>query len=179
MNFFENYYKNVIKYDLLNKFSYKKITQIPEIKKIILNFGCKKFDLKCLVSSILTLELITLQKSIVTNSNIFNISFKIKKGNLVGCKISIRKTLMLNFITKLITDIFPRIKQFNGFYTKNKNYNIKTITFSLKNLLIFPELKNQYLYFKNLPILNITIVTNVTRNSELYFLLKSFKFPIN
>jgi len=180
MNFFECYYKNIIRYDLLNKFSYKKITQIPKLEKIILNFGCKKFDLKCLISSLLALELITLQKGIITNSNVFNISLKIKKGNPVGCKINIRKTLMFNFLIKLINNIFPKIKQFKGFYIKTENYNIKTITFSLKNLLIFSELKNQYLYFKNLPILNITIIaTNITRNSEFYFLLKSFKFPIN
>ena len=178
MNFLEYYYENIVKYDLLNKFQYKNISRIPKFKKIILNFGCKKSDLKLLMSSSMALELITSQKSTFTDSSIPDISLKIKKGNPVGCKLTLRKTLMFIFITRLVSEIFPKLKQFNGVQIKNRNSEIKTISFKFKSSLIFSELENQYQYFNKLPGLNVTVVTNATEYEELYFLLKSFKFPI-
>jgi large subunit ribosomal protein L5 len=177
MNFFEYYYENIVKYDLLNKFQYKNVNQIPKFKKVILNFGCKKSDFKSLLCSLMALELITTQKAMFTYSSVPDVSFKVKKGNPVGCKITLRKTLMYVFFTRLVSEIFPKLKQFNGFKIKNINSEIKTISFKFKSSLIFPELENQYQYFNKLPCLNITIITNVTKLDELCFLLKSFKFP--
>ena len=178
MSFLEYYYENIVKYDLLNKFQYKNINQIPKFKKVILNFGCKKSDLKSLVSSLMALELITSQKATFTHSSISDVSLKIKKGNPVGCKITLRKTLMYVFFTRLVSEIFPKLKQFNGFKIKNINSEIKTISFKFKSSLIFSELENQYQYFNKLPGLNVTVVTNVTKYDEFNFLLKSFKFPM-
>lgn len=176
MNFYEYYYENIVKYDLLNKFQYKNVNQIPEFNKIILNFGCKKSDLKLLGPTLIALELITSQKGMLTNSNVPNVSLKIKKGNPVGCKITIRRISMYTFLVKLINEIFPKLKQFYGF--KLSNSNIKTISFKLKNNLIFSELENHYQYFNKLPHLNITISTSSNDFNELFFLLKSLKFPI-
>ena len=178
MNFLEYYYENIVKYDLLNKFQYKNINQIPKFKKVILNFGCKKSDLKILIFSLMALELITSQKATFTHSNISDINLKIKKGNPVGCKLTLRKTLMYIFLTRLVSLIFPKLKQFNGVKIKNRNSEIKTISFKFKSSLVFPELENQYQYFNKLPGLNITVVTNATKLNEFWFLLKSFKFPI-
>jgi large subunit ribosomal protein L5 len=178
MNFYEHYYENIVKYDLLNKFQYKNVNQVPRFNKITLNFGCKKFELKFLGPTLMALELITSQKSIFTSSSVSNISLKIKKGNPVGCKVTLKKTLMYTILIKLINEIFPKLKQFDGFKCSNVKSNVKTISFKLKNNLIFSELENHYQYFNKLPYLNITITTNTNNFHELLFLLKSFKFPI-
>jgi large subunit ribosomal protein L5 len=178
MNFYEYYYENIVKYDLLNKFQYKDVNQIPRFNKIILNFGCKKSELRFLGPTLMALELITSQKSILTSSNVSNISLKIKKGSPVGCKVTLRKTLMYMFLVKLINAVFPKLKQFYGFRCSNIRSSVKTISFKLKNNLVFSELENHYQYFNKLPYLNITIITNTSSFNELLFLLKSFKFPI-
>ena len=93
MNSLEYYYKTIIKYDLINKFSYSNIKKIPELKKIVLNFGCKSSEIKELATSLLALELI-----INTNTPIFltkskqpNVLLKIRKGAPVGCKVILKK----------------------------------------------------------------------------------------
>ena len=78
---FKNYYNNVIKYDLINKFYYTNHKQIPQIINIILNFNCKNLNVKNLVSSLVALELITMKKGIVLTSKKSNIVLKIRKGN--------------------------------------------------------------------------------------------------
>lgn len=178
MNFYEYYYENIVKYDLLNKFQYKNVNLIPRFKKIVLNFGCKKSELRFLGPTLMALELITSQKSMFTSSNVSNISLKIKKGNPVGCKVTLRKKLMYTFLVKLINEIFPKLKQFDGFKHSNVRSSVKTVSFKLKNNLIFSELENHYQYFNKLPYLNITIITNANSFNELLFLLKSLKLPM-
>ena len=178
MHFFEHYYENIVKYDLLNKFQYKKIKNIPKLQRITLNFVNKNYNIKYITSSLIALEIITSKKSILTHPKNFNISLKIKKGNPVGCKITIKKNIMYVFFAKLIITIFPRLKYFKNLIIKKKNFEIKAVSFKLKNILNFPELEYQYKFFKNLPSLNIIIVTNSTTSNEFLFLLKSFKLPI-
>ena len=178
MNFYNNYNQNIVKYDLLNKFHYTNVNQLPKFEKIVLNFGSKKTELKLLGSTLMALELITSQKGKTTNSSIPNISLKIKKGNPVGCKVTLRRTSMYSFLTKLNNEVFPKIKEFDGFRLAKLSSDFKTVSFKLTNCLFFPELESHYQYFNKLPSLDITIVSNVTKSQELYFLLKSFKFPI-
>jgi len=98
MRFIRNYTKNFVKYDLLLKFNdYKKISQIPKLKKIILSYEFKKYDFKLLLSSIVALELITSQQPCITRSKVSNISLKIRKGNPIGCKVTLRKKIMEAF----------------------------------------------------------------------------------
>ena len=93
MQIFKNYYNNVIKYDLINKFYYTNHKQIPQIINIILNFNCKNLNVKNLVSSLVALELITMKKGIVLTSKKSNIVLKIRKGNPIGCKITLKKKI--------------------------------------------------------------------------------------
>ena len=179
MNFYKYYNENVVKYDLLNKFQYKTLNQMPKFCKIILNFGCKKSDLKQLGPTLLALELITSQKSLFTNSSVANISLKIRKGSPAGCKVTLRKIAMYTFLNKIANDIFPKIKQFQGFKSLTSKAKIrKTFSFSLRNNLLFSELEKHYQYFNRLPDLDITMVTNAKSFNELVFLLKSFKIPL-
>ena len=96
MNILENYYKKVIKYDLINKFFYTDIKKLPRLKKIILNFKCSTVELKKLISALLTIEIITNQKGILITARKPNIFLKIKKAF-----ISIRHFINLKTISKL------------------------------------------------------------------------------
>ena len=112
MYFFETYTYKIIKYDLINTFFCQSLVQIPNLKKIILNFGYQKSNIKYLISSILALEFISSKKGRITKSKRINLFLKIKKGNPVGCTIVLKKNAMHFFYIKLKTLIFPKIKQF-------------------------------------------------------------------
>ena len=174
MHFLEYYYINIIKYDLINRYNYKNIKDIPKLKKIILNFGCKTSELKKLSASLLFLQLITTKKGKLTVSKQSNIVLKIRKGNPVGCKVLLVKTAMYKFLFKLLIEILPRLK--NKILLKKTSYK-NTLTYNFENIMIFKELEKNYLVFSLLKNLQVTFVTNATTNEELFFLLNSFKFP--
>lgn len=111
MSFFEIYNFTIIKYDLVNTFTYQDLTQMPSLKKIILNFGYPKSKLKNLISGLLALEFLSSKKGKITKSRHLNIFLKIKKGNPVGCKLVLKKNIMTLFYLKLLTSIFPKIKR--------------------------------------------------------------------
>lgn len=176
MNLLENYYKQVIKYDLINKFFYNRLKDIPELKKIILNFGCKSAEIRSIASSVFALELITTKQVTITKSKRANILLKIRKGNPVGCTVILTKKKMYQFFFKLLTDVFPYLKDFRGINI-SKNLKNKSLSLTLSDLIYFKELEKQFYLFTNLPPLNITLVTNAKTREELLYLLNSFKMP--
>jgi len=168
----KNHYQNVIKYDLLTKFHFKNIFQIPKITKICLNIGFKNANIekKKLINILVLLKLITNQKPIVTQSNKNNIFLKIKKNSIIGCKVTLKDRNIYFFLEKLILFIIPNLDKNIKFNFKNKNI----LNFQIKNLLNFFELKREFLKFKEIPPLDISIHTNATNNKELFILLNSF-----
>ena len=177
MHSLEYFNFKMLKYDLANKFYYKKTKKIPTIKKIILNFGCKTTEIKLLAESLLALELITSKKGKLTTAKKINIVLKIRKGNPIGCKVTLQKKQMFNFLEKIFINIFPNIKNFVGI-TLNKNINAKALSYQICDTLNFDGLEEHYYSFNNLPNLSITILTNVKNKKELLFILKSIQFPI-
>ena len=177
MTILENYYKKVIRYDLLNKFFYNRIEDIPQLKKIVLNFGCKSFELKNLAVSLLSLELIANQKGVLTKSKRANILLKIRKGNPVGCMVVLKKNKMYDFTFKLLINVFPSLRDFKGIYVAKK-LNTTSLSFTLTDLISFKELEKQFYLFSKLPPLNITFVTDAKSKKELLYLLNSFKLPL-
>ena len=111
MIFFKAYLSKVVKYDLVNTFIYQNLLQIPELEKIILNFGYQKSNLKYLIYGLLALEFVTSKKGKITKSKHLNVFLKIKKGDPVGCKIVLKRSTMYFFYLKLIISIFPEIKR--------------------------------------------------------------------
>jgi large subunit ribosomal protein L5 len=178
MALLKNYYKKIIKYDLINKFTYKQLKEIPKLKKVNLNFGCNNFDCKSLASTMLAFELITNKQGKLTNLRQPNLLLKIKKGAPVGCSLTLYKTDAYNFCFKLINEIFPNLKEFKGFVT-NKKQKTTTFSFTIKELITFNELETHFYLFSNLPKLNITMLTDTQTQAELLYLLKSLKIPLN
>lgn len=176
MNFLEKFYNKTIKYELNNKFHYAEVENLPKLKKIILNFGCQTADMRQLSSGLLALEIITHQKGYMTKTNFSNILFKVRKGNPTGCKITLSKLQMFDFLIKLLFEILPKLKSFYGL-TLHKKIQKNVFSFKLHEMFTFNELENNYYIFNNLPILNITITANSKTKQELVFLLKSFQLP--
>lgn len=175
MHYLEFYYKTVIKHDLINKFNYKNIKELPKLKKIILDFKTKNFKTKTFASTLFALELITLQKCNFTTSKKPNIFLKIQKGQPVGGKVILTKKIMYYFLSSLILEILPKAQNCIKFKQNNKN----NISFQLKqDNLNFYNLKEHYNLSDLITSINITITTTSKTQTELFFLLRSFQFSI-
>ena len=175
MFFFETYLFKTVRCDLVNTFFCQNITKIPKLKKIILNFGYQKSNFRSLITSLLALEFISYKKGIVTKSKHINVFLKIKKGNPVGCKLILKKTAMNFFFIKLKTSISPSVKQSQIYQHQQKVGLRNSISFQIKNPLLFTELENQFQFIKDVPQLDITLLTDSESQKELLYLLKSIK----
>jgi len=176
MHFLENYNRRIIKHDLINKFKYNNIKNVPKLKEVILNFGCKNFNIQKFATTLLALEIIASKKSSLTIAKNANILLKIQKGQPAGCKVVIKRKEIYTFLNKMLLEILPRLKNFLGF-----KIQIRTSTFSfqlLNNEIMLQEFEDQYPLFTNLPNLDIYISTNSKSKKELMFLAKSIKIPI-
>jgi large subunit ribosomal protein L5 len=168
---FKNHYQNIIIYDLITKLNFKNIFEIPKITKICLNIGFKNANIekKKLTNLIVLLKLITNQQPIVTQSKKNNILLKIKKGSIIGCKVTLRKNNLYFFLEKLLIFILPNI---NDIYFNTKNKNI--LNFQIKNVLNFFELKTEFLKFKEIPPIDVSIHTNSNYSNHFFLLLNYF-----
>lgn len=178
MHFLEYYYKTIVKYDLINKFTYETSKEIPRLKKIILNFNCKNFGLKSFAATILSLKLITFKRNIkITNSKFPNLLLKIQQGQPVGCKIILTKFHMYQFVSSILLEIISKIPVLLTLNMSKKTPNYCSFRL-LNNDLTFDNLKEHFNLINNISDLHITVITNSKTQNELFFLLKSFKIPV-
>lgn len=178
MNRFIEHYKKTISYDLLTKFNYLNIQQIPKIINVNLNLSSIDIvqNKKKIVIFLLVLKLITNQTGKLALSKKNKLFLKVKKNNVVGCKTFMTKICLYNFLENLILFIFPNIKNFKGIFFSSKN--IKVLTFKIKNILDFYELQNEFNIVRNLPKLLINLKINSNSKEESSLLLNSFNFPL-
>ena len=177
MHFLKHFTNQTLSYDLINKFCYNNTKKLPELKKIILNFGGKTTEIKYLSASILALELIANQKATLTKAKRPNIRLKIRSGNPTGCKVTLRRESMLNFFFKTLVDVFPRIKSFKGIQISKKTKE-GIFSYEIDDTFNFLELEAHYYLFNDLSKLHVTVVTNCKTRQELLFFLKSIQFPL-
>ncbi len=169
-------YKNIIIKKLIDKFCYKSIMQVPKIIKIILSVSLNYINLekKRLNDVCENLKLISGQKPIITKCKKSIANFKIRKGYPIGCKVTLRKKNMWNFLDRLIFIAIPSIRDFRGFsiksFDKYANLNI-----GIKEQTIFPEIDYEKIAY--IHGLNISIITSTKIIKESYFLLKKIYFP--
>ena len=179
MNRLRSHYKYVVQYDLITKLSHINCITLPKIESVTLNFGIKEsvISTKKILAPLLALELVTGQKGVVTKSKKDLIRYKIRKGMIVGCKVNLRnKENLFSFLEKLVSMTLPRIRYFNGIrkgqVTQKGNLNLRIV-----DLLAFNELEQEYEKFKDLPPLDISIVTTAKTQKEAIVLLSSFQIP--
>lgn len=170
-------YKDKIVADLIKQFGYKSVMEVPRIEKITLNMGVGEAvaDKKVMDFAVGDMQKIAGQKPIVTMSKKSIAGFKIREGYPVGCKVTLRKERMYDFLDRLVSIAIPRIRDFRGISAKSfdgrGNYNM-----GVKEQIIFPEI--EYEKIDALRGMNITITTSAKTDEEAKALLLAFKLPL-
>ena len=171
----EKYSKEIVP-EMMRKFGYKNRMQVPKVKKVVLNvgLGIGAQDIKFLESAAQELAMITGQKAVITRAKKAISNFKIRKGSPVGCKVTLRRRIMYEFLDRLLNVAIPRIRDFRGLsvnsFDKNMNYS-----FGLTEQIIFLEIE----YDKVLKAhgMDITINTNARTKEEALELFRLMGVP--
>jgi large subunit ribosomal protein L5 len=169
-------FKSEISPKLKDQFGYSSIMQVPRIKKITINMGVGEaaVDKKILTNAIGDLEKITGQKPITTLSRKSIAGFKIREGWPIGCKVTLRKDKMYEFLDRLISIALPRVRDFRGLNARSFDGR-GNFSLGIKEQIVFPEI--EYDKIDALRGMDITITTSANSNKEAFALLKAFNFP--
>jgi large subunit ribosomal protein L5 len=172
----KDFYNETVVKSLTEQFGYSSVMEVPRIEKITLNMGVGEAvaDKKVMENAVADLEKIAGQKVVVTKAKKSIASFKIRDGYPVGCKVTLRRERMYEFLDRLVTVAIPRIRDFRGISAKSfdgrGNFNM-----GVREQIIFPEI--EYDKIDALRGLNITITTTAKSDEEARALLSAFSFP--
>ena len=161
---------------LTKKFNYTSKMEVPKLEKIVLNMGVgdATTDSKYLEAAVKELEVIAGQKPVITKAKKSIAGFKLREGNKIGCKVTLRGERMYIFLEKLITIALPRVRDFRGI-SKGSFDGRGNYTLGIKEQLIFPEVDyDQVVKTRGL---DIVMVTTAKTNEEALELLSSFGLP--
>ena len=172
----EKFYKEEVVPSLTEKFGYKNPMEVPRITKITLNMGVGEAatNKKILENAVADMTKISGQKPIVTKSRVSVASFKIRDGWPIGCKVTLRRAKMFEFLDRLVNVSLPRVRDFRGVSGKSfdgrGNFNM-----GVKEQIIFPEI--DYDQVDALRGMDIAITTTAKTDAEARALLEAFRFP--
>ena len=172
----QEYYKETVIPELLGKFGYKSVMEVPRITKITLNMGVGEAvgDKKVLEHAVGDMTKIAGQKPVVTKARKAIAGFKIRENYPIGCMVTLRGNHMYEFLDRLVSVAMPRIRDFRGISGKGfdgrGNYNV-----GVKEQIIFPEI--DYDKVDKVRGVGITVVTNAKTDVEAKALLDKFNFP--
>lgn len=173
----QEYYKETVIKQLSEQFGYKSPMQVPRITKVTINMGLGEAinDKKIIDNAMNDLARITGQKPIVTMARKSVANFKVREGFPIGCKVTLRRARMYEFLDRLISVAIPRIRDFRGLSPRSfdgrGNYSI-----GVKEQIIFPEI--EYDKIDAIRGMDITITTSAVTDEESRALLSAFNFPI-
>jgi len=176
MSRFNSLYHDTIVPELMKKFGYKTVMQVPRITKITLNMGVGEAvnDKKLVDNALADMTKIAGQKPVITRTRKAIANFKIRENMPIGCMVTLRGERMYDFLDRLVTIAFPRVRDFRGVsgraFDGRGNYNI-----GLKEQIIFPEI--EYDKIDALRGMNISITTTAKTDEEAKALLAGFNFP--
>ena len=169
-------YLNDIVPEMMKKFEYKNIMQVPKLDKIVINMGVgeAKENSKVLATAISDLEIIAGQKAVVTRAKKSVANFKLREGQPIGCKVTLRGAKMYEFADRLINLALPRVRDFRGVnpnaFDGRGNYAL-----GIKEQLIFPEI--EYDKVDKVRGMDIIFVTTAQTDEEARELLTQFGMP--
>lgn len=172
----QEHYKSKVVPELVAKFGYKSVMQVPRLTKITLNMGVSEAvsDKKVMEHAVSDLTKIAGQKPVVTKSKKAIAGFKIRDNVPIGCMVTLRGERMFEFLDRFVTVALPRVRDFRGIsgrsFDGRGNYNV-----GVKEQIIFPEI--EYDKIDALRGLNISITTTAKTDDECKALLAAFKFP--
>lgn len=169
-------YKNEIVDAMIKKFGYKNIMEVPKLDKIVINMGVgeAKENVKVLEAAMSDMETITGQKAIITKAKNSIANFKIREGQPIGCKTTLRGDKMYEFLDRLVNLALPRVRDFRGVnpnaFDGRGNYAL-----GIKEQLIFPEI--EYDKIDKVRGMDVIIVTTAKTDEEARELLRLFNMP--
>jgi large subunit ribosomal protein L5 len=172
----EHYQKKVVP-ELMSKFGYKNVMQVPRISKITLNMGVGEAlaDKKVMDNAVADMEKIAGQKTLVTRARKSVAAFKVREDWPIGCKVTLRRSRMYEFLDRLISVAIPRVRDFRGLPSRSfdgqGNYSM-----GVKEQIIFPEI--DYDKIDAIRGMDITITTTAKTDEEAKALLLAFNFPL-
>ena len=176
MSTFKKLYNEEITDSLMKKFNYSSKMEIPKLEKIVINMGVGEaaHDSKFIEAAVKDLELIAGQKPVVTKARKSIAGFKLREGQVIGAKVTLRGENMYNFMEKLIKVALQRVRDFRG-VSKNAFDGKGNYTLGIKEQIIFPEIEyDQVLKVRGM---DIVFVTTAKTNEEAFELLNGFGMP--
>ncbi len=163
---------------LFKKYGYASVMQVPALEKVVINIGVGEAtsNSKMLEDAAQELTLITGQKPVITKAKKSIASFKLREGQPIGCKVTLRGTRMYEFLDKLFTIALPRVRDFRG-VSKNAFDGRGDYTLGVKEQLIFPEI--DYDKVSKIRGMDIVIVTTANKDEEAFSLLEMLGMPFH
>ena len=169
-------YETEVKKALMEKFHYSSVMQVPHLEKIVLNIGVGEaiVNAKMLEDAVSELATITGQKPVITKAKKSIATFKVREGQAIGCKVTLRGVRMYEFYDKLVSIALPRVRDFRG-VSKSAFDGHGNYTLGIKEQLIFPEI--EYDKVSKIRGMDIVIVTTANTDEEAYGLLDLLGMP--
>ena len=171
-------YENEVKKALMEKFHYSSIMQVPHLEKIVLNVGVGEAitNAKLLEEAVAELALITGQHPVITKAKKSIANYKLREGQAIGCKVTLRGIRMYEFYDRLVSIALPRVRDFRG-VSKNSFDGRGSYTLGVKEQLIFPEI--DYDKVSKIRGMDITVVTTARTDEEAFALLELLGMPFH
>lgn len=172
----KRHYDDVVRAQLVEEFGYKNPMAVPSIEKIVLNMGVGEAvaDSKKATTAAAELAKIAGQKPVITKARTSIATFKLREGQSVGCKVTLRRQRMYDFIDRLVTIALPRVRDFRGLNPKSfdgrGNYAM-----GIKEHIVFPEI--EYDKIDQVWGMDIIVCTTAKTDDEARALLRAFNFP--
>ncbi len=169
-------YKNEIVDAMVKKFGYKNVMEVPKLDKIVVNMGVgeAKENAKVLESAVSDMETITGQKAIITKAKHSIANFKIREGQSIGCKTTLRGDKMYEFLDRLVNLALPRVRDFRG-VSANSFDGRGNYALGIKEQIIFPEI--EYDKVDKVRGMDVIFVTTAKTDEEARELLRLFNMP--
>ncbi|MGY9006251.1 MAG: 50S ribosomal protein L5 [Alphaproteobacteria bacterium] len=169
-------YNSVAKAALIEKFGYKSVMEVPRLAKIVVNMGVGEAaaDSKKMNAAINELSIISGQKPFIARARRSVANFKLREGMPIGCKVTLRRTRMYEFMDRLVNIAMPRVRDFRGVPGKSFD-GLGNYSLGLKEQIVFPEIN--YDDIDAVRGMDISIVTTAKTDEEARVLLEGFDFP--
>ena len=178
MSGLKDVYINEVVPELMKKFNYKSVMQVPKLEKVAINMGVSdvRENAKALENAVRDLEIITGQKAVTTKAKKSIAGFKIREGMEIGCKVTLRNQKMYDFVEKLFAVALPRVRDFKGLspnsFDGRGNYSM-----GVKEQLIFPEI--EYDKIAKIRGMDVIFVTTANTDEEAKELLRLLGMPFS
>jgi large subunit ribosomal protein L5 len=172
------YYDSIICQDFLLKNNYTSIFEIPTLEKIVINTTSSTYaiDRKNLIPALLALELIAGQKVKFTCAKKSLAPFKIRENQILGCKVTLRKNHLYNFLTVFTSIVLPKLRDFSGISKKSLDIS-GNLSLGFTDLLVFPHLENHFEFFQNVRGIHINFSSKKASRSVNRVLYSAFQIP--